>query len=84
MHLRVPCAAAVLRDDGASMMLASTIVPSAQPMAALRRQVRIDLLEQTLAQAVLLTDAGSSGVVVSSGSASVRRSPTKRLTDSTS
>ena len=53
-------------------------VNDAQPMAA-RRQVRIDLLEQTLAQAVQMLR-----MVVSSGSASVNRSPTKRLTDSTS
>ena len=57
--------------------------PRAQPMAA-RRQVRIDLLEQTLAQAVLfqqMPEVQDGGLV---GSASVNRSPTKRLTDSTS
>ena len=54
---------------------------------AARRQVRIDLLEQTLAQAVLLQqmpEVQDGGLATITGSASVNRSPTKRLTDSTS
>ena len=53
MHLRVPCAAAVLRRRRRVDDARVDDRPRAQPMAA-RRQVRIDLLEQTLAQAVLL------------------------------
>ena len=60
-------------DDGASMMLASTIVPVRSDGRA--TPVRIDLLEQTLASP---TDAGSSGW--SRRAAPVNRSPTKRLT----
>ena len=51
---------------------------------AARRQVRIDLLEQTLAQPCFSNRCRKFRMVVSSGSASVNRSPTKRLTDSTS
>ena len=40
-------------DDGAVMMLASTIVPVLQPLPE-RGQVRVDLLQQRLAQTVLL------------------------------
>ena len=53
MHLRVPCAAPVLRRRRRVDDARVNDRPRAQPMAA-RRQVRIDLLEQTLAQAVLL------------------------------
>ena len=44
-----------LVDDGASMMLASTMVPIPQPQS-LRLQVGVDLIEQPFAQFVALQE----------------------------
>ena len=68
---------AFLVDDGALMIVASTMVPLATFRSA-RREMAMDLLEQAVAQLVLFQQVAEAATVVSSGTGSRPKSmPTK-------